>query len=148
MTRHPDNPGEGDRTIELNERVRRFLDGGPHAVVGASRDRAKYGNKGLRAYLQNGRKAYPVNPNAEEVEGSKCFPDLAALPERVHGVSVITPPEVTESVVAEAARLGIAHLWLQPGAESEAALALAGAAGMSVIAGGPCLLVTLRYRER
>jgi predicted CoA-binding protein len=148
VTRHPDNPGEGDRTIELNERVRRFLDGGPHAVVGASRDRAKYGNKVLRAYLQDGRKAYPVNPNAEEVEGSKCFPDLAALPERVHGVSVITPPEVTESVVAEAARLGIAHLWLQPGAESEAALALAGAAGMSVIAGGPCLLVTLRYRER
>ena len=73
-------------------RIEQFLNGSPHAVVGASRDRSKYGNKVLRAYLQSDRTVYPVNPTAVEVEGLTAYPDLAALPEAVHGVSVITPP--------------------------------------------------------
>ena len=99
-----------------------FLAGSAFAVVGASADRAKYGNKVLRVYLQNGRTVYPVNPRGGEIEGLQAFPDLASLPELPHGVSIITPPSVTEAVVREAVELGIKHLWMQPGAESDAAL--------------------------
>ena len=129
------------------ERIEDFLAAGPWAVVGASRDRAKYGNKVLRAYLQNDREVYPVNPNSEAVEGLETFPDLASLPQPVHGISVITKPDVTESIVEQAAELGVKNIWMQPGAESEKAAKRAEQLGMIVIAGGPCALVTLRYRE-
>lgn len=124
-----------------------FLAHGPHAVVGASRDRTKYGNKVLRVYMQNQRPVYPVNPTADEVEGLTAYPDLASLPEPVHGLSIITPPDVTEQVVEQAADLGIEHVWMQPGAESEAAVAIAESRGLSVIAGGPCALVVMGYHE-
>ena len=116
-------------------------------MVGASRDRHKYGNKVLRVYIQNGRPVYPINPTAEEVEGLKAYPDLATLPEPVHGISIITPPGVTEGIVEQAGELGIKHIWMQPGAESDAAIARAIASGMNVIAGGPCALVVLGYHE-
>ena len=121
--------------------------GAPLAVIGASRSRSKYGNKVLRAYLQNEREVYPVNPSAAEVEGLESYPDLASLPADVHGISLITPPAVTETVVDEAGRLGIQNIWMQPGAESEEAIRRAEGLGLNVIAGGPCLLVTLGYRE-
>lgn len=131
--------------MDEREQITAFLGGAPHAVVGASRDRSKYGNKVLRAYMQTSRPAFPVNPNEEDVEGEKSYPDLASLPEKVHGVSVITPPKVTESIVEQAAALGIKHIWLQPGAESPQAVQRAKELGMNVIFGGPCILVTLGY---
>ncbi len=125
------------------DRIERFLAGKSFAVVGASRDPSKYGNKVLRVYQRHHRKVYPVNPHTEEVEGLNCYPDLKSLPEKVDGVSIITPPSVTEHVVDEAAELGIQNIWMQPGAESEEAIQRAEKAGMNVIAGGPCLLVVL-----
>ncbi len=125
-----------------------FLHGGPFAVAGASRSRAKYGNKVLRCYLQHGRTAYPVNPNAFEVEGLECYPDLAALPEPVHGVSVICRPEVTERIVEDLPACGARYVWMQPGAETDRAIARAEELGLQVIAGGPCLLVALGFSER
>ena len=133
--------------MDQQERTDEFLDGAPHAVVGASQDRSKYGNKVLRAYLQTNRSVYPVNPSAAEVEGLRAYPSLAGLPEKVHGISVITPPSVAESIVEQADELGIKNIWMQPGAESDAAIRRAERLGMNVIAGGPCLLVVLGYRE-
>ncbi len=130
------------------ERIDDFLSAGPWAVVGASTDRDKYGNKVLRCYVQNDKvPVYPINPKADEVEGLPAFADLDALPEAVRGISIITPPRVTEAVVEKAASLGIRHLWMQPGAESDAAVARAEELGLSLVAGGPCLLVVLGYRE-
>ena len=132
----------GDAEIET------FLAEGPWAVVGASVDRAKYGNKILRCYLQHGKEpVYPVNPREPEVEGLTAYRSLADLPETPHGISIITPPAVTEAVVEEAIAAGIGHVWMQPGAESEAAIERAQEAGLGLIAGGPCLLVVLGYRE-
>ena len=131
----------------LDERIEAFLDGAPFAVVGASADRAKYGNKVLRCYQQNDRAVHPVHPKEAEVEGLTAYPSLSALPEVPHAVSIITPPPVTALVVQEALELGIRHVWMQPGAEGDEALALAAAGGLEVIAGGPCLLVVLGYRE-
>jgi predicted CoA-binding protein len=133
--------------VDLDERIRLFLDGAPHAVAGASKDRAKYGNKVLRAYRQRGRKVYPLNPGAGEIEGLRAYPDLASLPEPIHGLSIVTPPAVTERLVEQAAEAGVRHLWMQPGAESAAAIRRAEELGLNLIADGPCLLVELRYRE-
>lgn len=130
-----------------NGDIKAFLKGAPFAVVGASVDQRKYGNKVLRAYQQNDLKVYPINPKAELIEGLATFDDLASLPEVPHGVSIITPPAVTEQIVDQAIELGIGHLWMQPGAESPEAVKRAETAGINVVASGPCLLVVLGYRE-
>lgn len=135
-------------TTSTREKIDEFLAGEAYAVAGASSNREKYGNKVLRCYLQNGRTAYPVNPRESEVEGIATVPDLASLPGPVHGLSVITPPAVTERLVEDAHAAGIRRIWMQPGAESEVAIRRAEELGISVIAGGPCLLVVLGYRER
>ncbi len=132
---------------DVQRRIREFLAGSPHAVVGASRDRSKYGNKVLRCYLQHDRDVLAVNPNAGSVEGVTSYDRLDSLPVAVHGISVITPPEVTTAVVEDAIELGIRHVWLQPGAESRGAIESGRAAGINLIAGGPCLLVALGFRE-
>ncbi|MBX2850996.1 MAG: CoA-binding protein [Phycisphaeraceae bacterium] len=125
-----------------------FLSGGPFAVIGASTNREKYGNKVLRVYQQNGRVVYPVNPRADEIERLVAYPDLASLPEVPHGVSIITPPSITEQVVEQAVLLGIKHLWIQPGAESATAVSYARENDVNVVAKGPCVLVVLGYREQ
>jgi predicted CoA-binding protein len=120
-----------------------FLSAGPYAVAGASNDRSKYGNKVLRAYLSHGYEAYPVHPKETVVEGIPAYPDLASLPKKVRGVSIITPSVVTERLVEEAAKLGIPRVWMQPGAESPEAIRRATELGLTVIAGGPCVHVEL-----
>lgn len=134
-------------TDDNHARIDEFLAGDSFAVVGASQDRSKYGNKVLRSYLQAGRRVYPVNPKADTIEGLVCYPDLASLPERVDGVSIITPPAVTETVVEAAAAAGIRRLWMQPGAESRAAIERAETLGLSVIHSGPCVLVAQGFRD-
>lgn len=125
-----------------------FLNGEPFAVVGASTNREKYGNKVLRVYQQNNKPVYPINPRADEIEGLKTYPDLASLPEVPHGISIITPPKITEQVVEQAVSLGIKHIWIQPGAESEKAVAYARKNNVNTVAYGACILVVMGYSER
>jgi predicted CoA-binding protein len=129
-----------------SERIEQFLNGSTFAVVGASQDRSKYGNKVFRSYKQAQRGVYAVNPRAQEIEGEKAYPNLKSLPGPIHGVSVIVPPSVTIQVLEEAAELAIEHLWLQPGSESEEVFERAAELGLELIAGGPCILVALGYR--
>jgi predicted CoA-binding protein len=133
--------------MDSKAQIKEFLRGEVFAVVGASTNREKYGNKVLRCYMQHDLVAWPVHPHEEEIEGATCARDLESLPEVVHGASIITPPQVTELVVEAAARAGIKRLWMQPGAESEAAVERARELGLDVIAGGPCLLVELGFQE-
>lgn len=127
----------------MQDLVQQFLAGDRFAVVGASTNRAKFGNKVLRCYQRNGFTVFPVNPRETEVEGLTAYPSLSDLPGPLHGVSIITPPSVTELVVAEAVELGVPFVWMQPGAESDAAIETCERNGVTVIAGGPCLLVEL-----
>lgn len=129
------------------DKIQTFLAEGPYAVVGASTNRSKYGNKVLRCYQQHRREVYPVNPGIPEVEGLRAYPELAALPVAVPSISVITPPPVTERVVEAAAKTGVKRIWMQPGSESPMAIQKAESLGLEVIAGGPCLLVVMGYRE-
>jgi uncharacterized protein len=133
--------------MSLQSQIEQFLSGAPHAVVGASQDRTKYGNKVLRAYQQAKRPVYPIHPTSAEVEHLKAYASLADVPEPIYGISIITPPPITESIVHQAGELGIQHVWMQPGAESDAAIELARRFGMNLIAEGPCLLVVLGFRE-
>jgi predicted CoA-binding protein len=138
MTPSPKTPQEKIEAFLANERF---------AVVGASQDRSKYGNKVLRVYMQNDRDVVPVNPTAAEVEGLPAYRDLASVPGTIDAVSIITPPAVTERVVDAAIARGIKHIWMQPGAESQKAIKTASDAGANVIAGGPCILVSLHYHD-
>lgn len=128
---------------DLAQRIAAFLDGSPHAVVGASNDRSKFGNIVLRAYAAAGRLAFPVNRTGGEVEGRPAYATLSDLPVPVHGVSIVTPPPITEKIVEEAGRLGIRHLWMQPGAQNTAAVARAIELGISVVGGDACILHAL-----
>jgi len=133
--------------MTITDRIQAFLASGPFAVVGASTDRSKYGNKVLRCYQQHGHEVFPINSRAVEVEGLRAYPSLAALPVKVKAISVITPPAATEQVVREAAAAGVTHIWMQPGAESGAVIQSAEQLGMTVIANGPCLLVVMGYHD-
>ncbi len=132
--------------MSSQEQIKAFLSGKRFAVVGASQDRSKYGNKVLRVYKQNDLDVVPVNPTADEIEGLTAYRDLASIPGAIDGISIVTPPRATETVVAQALALGIKNIWMQPGAESPEAIDLAKHAGANVIAGGPCILVALQYR--
>ncbi len=130
----------------MSDLIDRFLASGPFAVVGASNDRSKFGNRVLRCYLDHSETAIPINPSQNEVEGLTCHARLTDLTEAVRHVSIITPPRVTERVVEDAAQAGAEIVWMQPGAESASAIERARELGLEVIAGGPCVLVELPRR--
>lgn len=127
--------------------VAAFLAVGSFVVVGASADRHKYGNKVLRCYAQHGLPVVGVHPKLTEVEGLPCFATVAAIPGVARAVSVVAPPAAAASILADCAAKGVQHVWFQPGAEDAAAIESYRAKGMSVIAGGPCLLVALGFRD-
>ena len=129
------------------EQIDRFLASPAFGVVGASANRQKYGNRVLRCYLQKGRRAIPVNPGEQSIEGVTCVASITDLPPDVQSISMITPPEVTEKLVPLAIRKGIGNIWMQPGAESPAAVKLCRENNVNVIADGSCILVVLGFHE-
>ena len=131
----------------IDAKIAAFLAAPAFGVAGASKNRDKYGNKVLRCYQLHGRTVVPVNPVEAEIEGVACVKAVSDLPPEVQSLSIITPPQVTDKVVEQAIAKGIRHLWMQPGAQSAAAIAAAEAAGLDVIADGSCILVVMGYRE-
>ncbi len=117
------------------------------AVVGASRDKNKYGNKVFHELKDNGYKVYPVNPNARDIDGFKCYPNLKSLPEKPDVISLVVPPEITESIVKEAHKLKINKIWMQPGSESEKALDFCKKNNVKVLH-GVCVIVSLANQLR
>jgi predicted CoA-binding protein len=116
------------------------------AVVGASRDPEKYGHRVYKDLRSGGYKVYPVNPNADEVLGDKCYPSLEALPEKPDVVDVVVPPKVTEEVVKTCKKLGITKVWMQPGSESEIAIKFCKDNGINVIY-GICIMQERHKRQ-
>jgi predicted CoA-binding protein len=114
------------------------------AVVGASQDRKKFGNRVFRSLRDSGYKVYPVNPNVDNVEGVRAYPTLADLPTMPEVVDLVVPPEVTEQIVKEAGELGLSRIWMQPGAESEAAVAYCQEHGIKVVYDA-CAMVWKRH---
>jgi len=117
------------------------------AVVGASNNRFKYGNRVLRCYLQHGYQTIPVNPREKEIEGIPSVSAITELPAEVKSISMITPPEITAQLVRTAQEKGIENIWMQPGAEHPDAVAFCRTHNINVIADGSCLLVVLGYHD-
>ncbi|MCA6213782.1 CoA-binding protein [Thermococcus bergensis] len=89
------------------------------ALVGASKNPAKYGNIILKDLLSKGFEVLPVNPNYDEIEGVKCYKSIKELPRDVDVIVFVVPPKVGLQVAKEAVEVGFKKLWFQPGAESE-----------------------------
>jgi hypothetical protein len=103
------------------------------AVIGASNDRRKFGNRALRAYQQQGYRVIPINPHEQVVEGLDAFGSVLDVPGTVDMASFYVPPEIGARVIEEVARKGITEVWLNPGAESDALIARAKALGIQPI---------------
>ena len=110
------------------------------AIAGASRDSKKFGNMVYRELKSKGYRVLAVNPNATTVEGDPAYPSLGALPEKVGGVGIITPPAETEKLVQEAAQAGITRVWMQQGAESAAAIQFCQKNGITLVS-GECIMM-------
>lgn len=113
------------------------------AVVGASTDRSKFGNRVFRSLRQSGYTVYPVNPRGGELEGTTVYPSLADLPESPDVIDIVVPPPITEQIVSEVHKLGLDRVWMQPGAESDAAIAFCEAHDIQVVHGA-CAMVWKR----
>ena len=103
------------------------------AILGASADRSKFGNKAVRAFYQQGYTVYPINPKETEIEGLKCFRSVSEIPVRPQMVSAYLPPPVLLKLVPEIAAKGCDELWLNPGTESDEVLAEAERLGLKVV---------------
>src|SRR5262245_48615008 len=105
------------------------------AILGASADRSKFGNKAVRAYLARGFTVYPVNPKGGEVEGLPVFRSLAEIPGdvKLDQISVYLPPAVGLKTLPEIAARGTSELWLNPGSESDELVEAAEKQGLNVI---------------
>jgi predicted CoA-binding protein len=104
------------------------------AVIGASSDRNKFGNKALRAFRAEGYTVVPVNPNEAEVEGLKTYPSVMDVPQAIDMATVYVPPEIGITLLPDFERKKIAEIWVNPGAESDELLAEAKRLKLNVIA--------------
>lgn len=88
------------------------------AIIGASNNRAKFGNKAVRAYLQKGYTVHPINPREETIEGLKAYKSVLDVPEPIDQASFYVLPNVGLKVIEEVAKKGIKEVYLNPGTES------------------------------
>jgi uncharacterized protein len=89
------------------------------AVIGASNDRGKFGNRAVRAFLHRGYTVVPINPHESEVEGLRAYKSVLDVVGAIDMATFYVPPDVGEQVMDEVVKKGIAEVWLNPGAESE-----------------------------
>jgi len=114
------------------------------AIVGASPDRKKYGNKAVRAFIQGGWTVYPIHPTAREIEGITAYPNLKSLPGPVDRVSLYVPPQIGITMLEEVAALKPREFFLNPGSDSIELLEKARALGLAPIQA--CSIVNIGLR--
>ena len=103
------------------------------AVIGASNNRSKYGNKAVRAYMRMGYKVYPINPNEREIEGLPAYRSVLDVPEPIDRATFYVPPQVGIQVIEDVARKKIPEVFFNPGSESEELIAKARQLGIEPI---------------
>ncbi len=104
------------------------------AIIGASADRSKFGNKAVGAHLAQGYEVYPVNPKGGEIEGQQVYTSIGEVPvDRLDRVSLYVPPAVGLSLIEAVAAKGCDELWLNPGSESDELVAKSRELGLEPI---------------
>lgn len=111
------------------------------AIIGASANRDKFGNKAVRAYVNQGHTVFPVNTREDTVEGLTAFNSVTDIPEDLDRVSIYLPPDITLRVLPAIAAKGTAELYLNPGTESDEVVAKAAELGLKTIHG--CSIVDI-----
>jgi len=114
------------------------------AIVGASNDRSKYGNKAVRAFRQGGWTVYPVNPSATEVEGIKAYASVADIPGKIDRISMYVPPKIGMTMLDHIAAKAPDEFFLNPGSEDDQLVAAAQAKGLHPIQA--CSIVNIGLR--
>jgi predicted CoA-binding protein len=132
--------GEGAMQ-NIKEAAAEFLGKKRIAVTGVSRNPQGYGSNIVYQRLRaRGYQVFAVNPNATEVEGDRCYPDVKSIPGGVEGVVIGTRPEFAERTMRECAELDIGHVWMHrsvgTGSVSRTATAYGRERGIHVIDGG------------
>jgi uncharacterized protein len=123
----------------MSDKITQYANEPVWAVVGASNERYKYGNRIYRTLRGAGYKVYAVNHRENTIEGDRAYPTLSDLPEVPAVVDMVVPPENAPQVVEEAKRLGVRAVWFQPGSENHKAIRWAKEQGLDVIQ--DCILV-------
>lgn len=103
------------------------------AILGASNDRHKYGNRAVRAYVAQGWTVYPINPRESSIEGVPAYPSIADIPSPVDRVTLYLPPEVGITLLPAIRARGAKEVWVNPGSGSPELLALAENLGLVTI---------------
>lgn len=104
------------------------------AIIGASSDPNKFGNKSVKVFLGRGYTVYPINPKEDLIEGQKVYRSILEVPEKnLDMISFYLPPPVGLKVIEEVAKKGCKELWLNPGSESPELVAKAESLGLNVI---------------
>lgn len=124
----------------MPQAVEAFLDAKRIAVAGVSRSGSAPANAVFRRLRDTGREAIPVNPNASDVEGQACYPDVRSVPGHVDAVMVVTHPAVSAEVARQAVERGVRHIWFHrsfgAGSVSPEAIAICRDGGVEPIVGG------------
>jgi uncharacterized protein len=131
----------------MEDLVREFLEQKRYAVVGASDNPQKYGNQIVKTLKQNGYEVYPVNPKLRTLEGDKCYAGLKDIPVKVDVVDFVVPPAATEEILKQCRELGLQRIWLQPGSESDNALAYCRDNNLKVVHGVCVMLKRAEFNK-
>lgn len=114
------------------------------AIVGASSNRAKYGNKAVRAFRDGGWTVYPVNPKEDTVEGLPCYHGIGGVPEPIDRVAMYVPPAVGKKMIDAIAAKNPGELFLNPGSEDDELIEMARQRGLNTV--NACSIVNIGLR--
>ena len=117
----------------MNQAIQEFVGCRSIAVVGASRGGKKFGNAAAKELQTRGYQVFIIHPEAQEIDGQPCYPNLSALRGQIDAVLISVPAAQAAAVMREAASLDIRHVWLQQGAESPDLLTLGQELGLSLV---------------
>lgn len=130
----------------MGDLVKDFFRQKSFAVAGSFKNEAKFAYKILIGLIKQGYEVFPVNPGTSNVEGRTCYKSISDVPFSIDVVSIVTPPPVTEGILRECLKKGIRRVWLQPGAENQAAIKFCHDNNIQVIHGICIMLESLKGR--
>jgi uncharacterized protein len=120
--------------------INSFLSSRKIAIAGVSREPKKFGYQVFKQLKDKGFEVYPINPNADYIDGTPCFRSVSALPLSVHSLVILTPKKLTRDVVAEAITKGIDNIWIQQMSDTREAIELTKAHPVNLVT-GECILM-------
>jgi predicted CoA-binding protein len=125
---------------EIPHSIADFLHGKRIGVAGVSRDEKQPANAIYRRLKDSGYDVFPINPRATELEGARCYPDVASLPGPIDGIVIATPPDAAVEVVRQCGERGVRRVWFHrsfgQGSVSEEAVRESRERDIAVIVGG------------